>query len=262
VQALKKPAWDEKQPGGRPRRQQAARVAGRPRRNARSVSSRALGRNVKSWVEKREQQTPGKGASSFDPTKLRRLRTTDPGSSAHEDGPTVGNAGPPYKRAVSQTTVEGRRHCRRPDVSANWPATGGQNASPMPGNRSKTRYQEKAGADVWSTVGFTTLDDIEQAEAGRPLNVLGTDQERKSRRRRRAKTPYQPKKERWSRSGGLASSGWGRKRPRNCTSSGRAERRSGRMRDARDVSGDGSEANRKCWRWLCCKHWFTICCGR
>jgi Transposase DDE domain len=133
-------------------------------------------------VEKRNQQRQEKGVK-FDPTKL-RASTTDP-EAARMKMPDGGTR--PAYNVQFATTVEGGAIVGV-DVSAIG-SDGGQ-MQPML-EQIETRYQEKP-EQMLVDGGFTTLDDIEQAEqAG--INVLGPIKNEESKKAK-GEDPYQPKK--------------------------------------------------------------------
>jgi transposase len=177
VQALKNQLDENSQAASR--RQQAARV--RAARERQERIEQALAERQK-LVEKREQQRQEKGVK-FDPTKL-RASTTDP-EAARMKMPDGGTR--PAYNVQFATTVEGGAIVGV-DVSAIG-SDGGQ-MQPML-EQIETRYQEKP-EQMLVDGGFTTLDDIEQAEqAG--INVLGPIKNEESKKAK-GEDPYQPKK--------------------------------------------------------------------
>jgi Transposase DDE domain len=201
-------------------------------------------------VNKREQQRREKGVK-YDPAEL-RTSTTDAEASRMKmpDGGTR-----PAYNVQFATTVEGGAIVGVDVVSSG--GDGGQ-MQPML-EQLERRYQEKP-REMLVDGGFTTLADIEQAAAA-GVKVLGPLKNEESKKAK-GKTRTRPKRA-MVRAWGRGGSGWGRLRRRRRTSCERRGR-SGRTRERVSVACTrrGFAADKKCWRWRCCKRWYTICVGR
>ena len=177
VQALKNQVDEDSQAASR--RQQAARV--RAARERQERIEQALAERAQ-LVNKREQQRREKGIK-FDPAEL-RTSTTDAEASRMKmpDGGTR-----PAYNVQFATTVEGGAIV---GVDVGSVGSDGGQMQPML-EQIETRYQEKP-QQILVDGGFTTLEDIEQAEQD-GINVLGPIKNEEATTAK-GQDPYQPKK--------------------------------------------------------------------
>jgi transposase len=177
VEALKNQVGEESQAASR--RQQAARE--RAARERQQRIEQALAERLK-LVDKREQQRREKGVK-YDPAEL-RTSTTDAEASRMKmpDGGTR-----PAYNVQFATTVEGGAI-----VGVDVVGVGGDGGQMQPMlEQLERRYQEKP-REMLVDGGFTTLKDIEQAEAA-GVKVLGPIKNEESKKAK-GEDPYEPKK--------------------------------------------------------------------